>query len=81
MLAAGDELPEGMISRPLGELPGAGQRVYWLRATILEDLRFTTVDRALGRIPTFFGSSGFENALKSDDAPKKAARKAVLDAE
>ena len=71
-------VPEGLVTREIGEVNGAGTLVYWIRPDVLEDLRFTTVDRALGRIPAFFNSSSYHEAAKATDAPKKAARKAVL---
>ena len=81
-LAPADEkAPEGIVTRELGEVVGAGALTYWIRADVLEDLRFTTVDKALGRIPVFFRSDAYRAATASGDAPKKAARKAVLDAE
>ena len=54
---------------------------FWLREIMLEDIRFTTLERALKRIGAFFASDHFNSALADDSPAKKAARRAVLDAE
>ncbi len=72
--------PEGVVERPAGPVPGLGPARYWIRPTVLEDLRFTLVDRALGRIPGLFRSGAFRRAVGSGDPPRRAARRAVLDA-
>jgi hypothetical protein len=74
--------PEGLITRGAGELPGLpGSYNYWLRADTPEDLRFSTLEKALAAINRFFSGRVYKDALKnSDDNLKRAARKAVNDA-
>ena len=72
--------PEGVAERPAGPVPGLGEARYWIRPAVLEDLRFSLVDRALGRIPDLFRSGPFRRAVGSGQPPRKAARRAVLDA-
>ncbi len=67
------------VERPSGALEGFGDPVIAVRPDVLEDLRFSTVDKALGRLPDFYGSSHYGVAAASDEEPKKAARKAVND--
>lgn len=71
--------PGGAASRPAGDVPGLGPARVWLRGEVLDDLRFFTVDRALGLLPAFFSSAGYRQAVQSGAPPRKAARKAVLD--
>ncbi len=75
---SGDKAPEGLLVREVGEIPGLGKRVYWMRSDVVEDLRFTTVERALGIIGRFFSTSHYREAVAAPN-PKKAARKAVND--
>jgi hypothetical protein len=64
-----------------GDAPSLGEAVIWLRPDIKEDLRFTTLERALKILGGFFSSPGMAAAAASVEDPKKAARKAVIDAE
>lgn len=79
LVAADARPPRGVVTRPAGAVPGLGPCQWWLRADVLDDLRFTTVDRAIARLPAFFASAAYREALQSSAPPKKAARKAVLD--
>jgi hypothetical protein len=78
--------PEGLIARSAGALPGlapagGGGYNYWLRADTPEDLRFSTLEKALAAIHRFFSGAVYKDALKdAGDNLKKAARKAVNDA-
>ncbi len=72
--------PEGIAVRPAGPVPGLGEARYWIRPAVLDDLRFSLVERALGRIPGLFRSGAFRRAVGSGDPPRRAARRAVLDA-
>jgi hypothetical protein len=74
-------LPAGLVTRPAGNVPGVGPARFWLRPDVLDDLRFFTVERALGRISGFFASSVYRNAHDAKIPPKKAARQAVLRAD
>jgi len=74
-------LPEGLALRPLGAVPGVGEGRFLLRADVLEDLRFTTVERALGALPRFYASPAWAKAAEAPEGGKKVARKAVLDAQ
>lgn len=80
LVPAARVVPPGVVARPAGDVPGLGAAKFWLRAEVLDDLRFTTVERALARLPSFFSSPAFLGALGAPASPKKAARKAVLDA-
>lgn len=79
-LAPAQAVPPAVVVRDAGEVPGHGPLRVWLRPDIGEDLRFALMDRVLGRAPGFLASPGFLRALESDAAPRKAARRAVLDA-
>ena len=72
--------PEGFLTRSAGTVPGMGEAHYWLRVTTLEDLRFTTLERALGRMGKFFASDAYHTAT-TQPADRKTARKAVLHAD
>ena len=76
---AGAAAPPGVATRLAGAVPGMGEARVWLRGEVLDDLRFYTVDRALGLLPGFFSSAGYRQAVQSGAPPRKAARKAVLD--
>jgi hypothetical protein len=69
--------PDGIAVRPAGDVPGAGSCRFWLREDVLDDLRFFTLDRALGNMPKFYGSEAFQRAAASGDPARKAARQAV----
>lgn len=79
LAAAAIACPKGMTARPAGEVPGLGAARFWVRDEVLDDLRFTTVDRALAKLPAFYSTDAYRRALQSGVAPKKAARKAILD--
>ena len=80
LAAGGSAVPAGGVVGPAGEVPGTGPAQFWIRDDVLEDLRFFTVERTLGKMPAFYASRAFHEALESPAPPKKAARKAVLDA-
>lgn len=69
----------GLVVREGGIVPGVGPARFYLRSDVLEDLRFFTVDKALGLAPAFFGSPAYGAAVSSGADAKKAARKAVND--
>ena len=73
--------PEGVITREGGEITGLGKVTFWLSDDVLDDLRFTTVERALAKLPSFFSSISFIENAASESTPKKAARKAVLESD
>jgi hypothetical protein len=82
VLAAAAESPPGAAEvRPAGTVPGLGTARFWLHPEVLEDLRFFTVVRALGRAEALFASNAYTAAVASSDAPRRAARQAVLRAE
>lgn len=62
-----------------GTVPGPGKSVFVIRNDALDDIRFTTLKKALGLMPAFFGSKHYSDAAGSGLPPKKAARKAVSD--
>ncbi len=70
--------PEGVETRAGGEVAGFGPVVFWLRPQVFDDLRFTLVERALGKVPPLWTSGSFRSA--GDRPPKAAARQVVLDA-
>ena len=74
-------VPEGLTTRPAGAIPGLGPAQFWIRPDVLDDLRFFTVDRALGRLAEFYASPAYQEAHRSAAPPKKAARQAVLRAD
>ncbi|GAB4261402.1 hypothetical protein [Deferrisoma sp.] len=80
LVPAGAGTPEGLVVRSAGVVPGVGPASFWLRPEVLDDLRFTLVERALGRMPALFGSEAYRAAAGSADTPRAAARKVVLDA-
>lgn len=77
---AGEKVPPKAVSRSAGKVPGFGEAVFWLRPEVLDDIRFTTLDRALGGMAVFFGSPAYREAA-SGPGDKKAARKAALHAD
>ncbi|TAL15601.1 hypothetical protein EPN96_12620 [bacterium] len=81
ILPSASPAPKGAVSMAGGAAPSFGEAVIWLRPDIREDIRFTTLERALGIIGGFFSSPGMKSAAESAEDPKKAARKAVIDAE
>jgi hypothetical protein len=81
ILPSGTAAPKGAVKAEGGASPLPGDAVIWLRPEIKDDLRFTTLERALRIIGGFFSSPSMAKAAASVDDPKKAARKAVIDAE
>lgn len=77
VLAPDGPAPEGVAVRPAGTVPGVGACRVWIRGDVLDDLRFFTVDRALGILPRFYASDAFADAAVSRDPARKAARRAV----
>jgi len=73
--------PKGAELRSAGAVPGMGAARFWIHPEVLDDLRFFTVDRALGRAGVLFSSPAYATAATSGEAPRKAARQAVLHAE
>ncbi len=78
VVPAGRAPPEGVETRPGGEVAGFGPVVFWLRPQVFEDLRLTLVERALGKVPPLWTSGPFRSA--GDRPPKAVARQVVLDA-
>lgn len=76
-LTADQAAPGGVVVRDAGSVPGLGAGRFWVREGVLDDLRFFTVDRALQQLPGFYASEAFDEASRSRDAPRKAARQAV----
>lgn len=70
---------KGILVLPGGKVSGFGEAKVWLREDVKDDIRFTTVERALGLMPAFYSSEAYGNAARSGSEPKKAARKAVSD--
>ena len=82
VLVAEDATPPATAEvRGAGTVPGLGPARFWLHPEVLDDLRFFTVERALGRAGALFASPAYAAAAASGDAPRKAARQAVLRAE
>jgi hypothetical protein len=81
LVAADAPLPTGVVEREAGPLPGVGATRFWIREDVLDDLRFYTVERALGALPAFYASAAFRDAAQSGSNPKQAARQAVLRAD
>jgi hypothetical protein len=79
LVAPGARCPRGATPRPAGDVPSLGTAQFWVHNEVLDDLRFSTVDRALAKMPAFYASAAYRQALQSGAPPKKAARKAVLD--
>ncbi|PLX41038.1 MAG: hypothetical protein C0608_07265 [Deltaproteobacteria bacterium] len=72
-----DSLPRGVEERTGAAVEGLGKVTFWLNPEVLDDLRFTTVERALARASSFLTSEQFnENAM--GDNPRKSARKAAV---
>ncbi|GAB4265138.1 MAG: hypothetical protein Kow0092_17210 [Deferrisomatales bacterium] len=78
LVAEAAEPPGGVAVRPAGEVPGLGRCRFWLHPDVLDDLRFFTVDRSLGRAPALFGSPAYRELAGSSRPPRSAARQAVL---
>ena len=74
------DAPEGVEIRPGAEVVVLGKVAFWLNPEVLDDLRFTTVERALEHAAVFLTSEHFEENA-SDENPKKAARKAVTESD
>lgn len=70
---------KGAVKRGAGQVEGSGELSIWLREDVQDDIRFTTVEKALGMLPAFYSSEGYKKAAGSVSEPKKAARKAVSD--
>lgn len=66
-------------TREAGSIPGIGGSRFVLRREMLDDLRFSTVEKALNMMPAFFGSGAYGEAAGSAVDARKAARKAVAD--
>lgn len=82
VLAAEDAAPPAVATvRTAGDVPGLGPTRFWIHPEVLDDLRFFTVERALGRAKALFASPAYAAAAASGDAPRRAARQAVLHAE
>lgn len=79
LVAKGAGGAKGLVRRYAGKIPGLGEMDFLLREDALEDIRFTTLEKALGLMPSFYGLEGYVRALNSSAEPKKAARKAVND--
>jgi len=75
------EVPESASASQIGEIAGMGSANIWIRTEMKDDLRFFTVERAIGLLPRFFSSKAYKKAAKSNTQPKKAARQAVLNAD
>jgi hypothetical protein len=71
-------IPRVYPTRIGGSLPKLGELRFVLATNILDDLRFTTVERALSLLPDFYKSKPYRNS-KSGTKEKQAARKAVSD--
>ncbi len=80
LVPAGGGAPPGAVARPAGEVPGLGRIQFWVREAVLEDLRYSLVDRALGRVGELFRSQAYADAWAGHGPPRRAARQAVLDA-
>lgn len=70
--------PASVVVRDAGTVPGLGPARFWLHPEVLDDLRFFTVERALGRAGVLFAAPAYAAAARSGEAPRKAARQAVL---
>ncbi|MDF1553951.1 MAG: hypothetical protein P1P84_12855 [Deferrisomatales bacterium] len=82
VLAAEDVPPPALAEvRMAGDVPGLGPARFWLHPEVLDDLRFFTVERVLGRAGKLFASPAYAAAVASEGAARQAARQAVLRAE
>lgn len=70
--------PALVVVRDAGTVRGLGPARFWLHPEVLDDLRFFTVERALGRAGALFASPAYSAAVDSGEAPRQAARQAVL---
>ena len=73
--------PASAIVREGGNIPGVGPTRFWVRPDVIDDLRFTLVDRALDRLPALYGSKEYRASLGSGTNPKQTARQAVFRAD
>ncbi len=73
--------PEGATLRPAGTIPGVGPARFWIHPEVLDDLRFYTVNRTLDLAPAFFASGSYREAAEEAEPGKRAARRAVLNAD
>ncbi len=73
--------PDGAVVRDAGAVPGLGPARFWVRPEVPEDLRFSLVERALGRIPALYASGPYREAEAGGGEPRPAARQAVLRAD
>ncbi len=73
--------PAGAVVRGAGEIPGVGPARFWLRPEVPDDLRFSLVARALGRVPALYASGPYRDAAAGGAEPRPAARQAVLRAD
>lgn len=72
--------PDGAIKQETVKTP-AGEAVIWLSPSVTEDIRFTTLARTLKIAGGFLSSKALSEAASQSGDPKKAARKAALDAQ
>lgn len=79
LLNAGAAEVKGALGRAGGMVAGFGDAKIWLREDVQDDIRFSTVEKALGLLPAFYSSEAYKKAASSGAEPKKAARKAVSD--
>lgn len=77
VVTPGQRLP----SEEGADIPGLGPAAFRVRKDVADDLRYTTLSRALTLLPRFFSGGAYRAALSAAADPKKAARKAVSDAE
>lgn len=70
---------KGAVERGGGMVEGFGEAHIWLRSDVQDDIRFTTVEKALGMLPAFYSSEAYKKAASAGAEPKKSARKAVSD--
>ena len=73
--------PAVAVVRDAGTIPGVGPARFWVRPEVPDDLRFSLVERALGRVPALYGSGPYRDALGGAASPRPAARTAVLRAD
>ncbi|TLN23756.1 hypothetical protein FDZ71_02510 [bacterium] len=80
ILPATSATPAGAFKQQPLKTPG-GEAAIWLTSEVKDDIRFTTLERALKIAGGFFSSKALNEAASQSGEPKKAARKAVLDAQ
>lgn len=81
LLPATAPAPTGAVRQETVNLPDYGEAFVWLTHETVDDLRFTTIERTLKIAGGFFNSKAMSEAASHSGDPKKAARKAVLDAQ